>query len=303
MSLPKKILKFSGYALGGVVAVVSIALAVVYVKSNSRLHRRYSVQVSPVTVPNTLEAIERGGHIVTTRACSDCHDTSFAGKKVIDDPLAGLFYGANITKGKGGLPEDYADIDYVRALRHGVGRDGRPLVLMPSHEYTHLSDEDLGAVIAFLKSVPPVDRATVPLRVGPMIRALLVMDQVKLAAENIDHTSKREATVTAGINPTYGKYLATSCIGCHGDNLSGGKIVGAPPDWPAAANLTKHPTSRVATWTEEQFIKTIRTKVRPDGTALSPIMPAAFGSMTDEELKALWTYIESLPAAATGQRS
>ena len=101
----------------------------------------------------------------------------------------------------------------------------------------------------------------------------------------------------------YGRYLAASCIGCHGDNLSGGRIAGGPPDWPPAANLTPHATSRIGSWTEADFFTAMRKGVRPDGTPLNPAMPTAFGQFTDDETKALWLYLRSLPAAEMGVRS
>ena len=155
---------------------------------------------------------------------------------------------------------------------------------MPSAEYTTLSDEDLGAMIAYLKTIPAVDRERGPLSPGPVIRALMVAGQVKLAAEVIDHAAHRPASVEKGITVAHGRYLAAGCTGCHGENLSGGKIPGAPPDWPATANLTPHTSSRLPAWSEQQFLATLRTQKRPDGTALHPLMPAAIGQMTDEEI-------------------
>lgn len=303
MSLSKKLLKIGAYTAGGALVLLGGVAATVYFLSNSKINRRLDIEAKAVAVPHDAETLAQGRHLVNTRGCLDCHGSDLAGAKVIDDPLAGLFHGANITRGNGGLAADYGDVDYVRALRHGVARDGRPLLLMPSHEYTNLSDQDLGAMIAYLKTVPAVDRDTVPIKVGPLMRLLLVLGEVKIATDQIDHAAPREAVVQAEVSPQYGKYLAASCIGCHGDNLSGGKIAGAPPDWPAASNLTRHASSRLTTWTEEQFIQTIRTKVRPDGTTLSPVMPSGFAAMNDTELKALWSYLVTLPATPTGSKS
>jgi mono/diheme cytochrome c family protein len=303
MSRSKKILKVTAYVVGGFAGLIAIGAASVYGVSNHRLNRKYVLNTANVVVPSTPEAIERGRHVVTTRGCAECHGADFGGAKVIDDPMAGIFYGANITRGKGGLPADYSDIDYVRAIRHGLKRDGLPLALMPSAEYAHLSDEDLGAVIAYLKTLAPVDRARVPIQPGPIIRVMLALGKVRLAVDDIDHSAPPLASIEPGINPRYGKYLATSCIGCHGGNLSGGKIVGAPPDWPSAANLTPSPEGRLGQWTEEQFINALRTRRRPDGTELNAVMPSSFATMNDLELKALWSYIHSLPASPTGQRA
>jgi cytochrome c553 len=286
----------------GVLSIVVAIVAIVYGVSSYRLSRKHVVQVREIPVPNTAATIERGRHIATTRGCTDCHGKDYAGNKVIDDPMAGQFHGPNLTRGAGGLPASYGDVDFIRAIRHGVATDGRALALMPSHEYTTLSDEDLSATIAYLKSVPAVDRPRGPVSPGPVIRLMMLLGEVKLAAEEIDHTALQVATVTPAVTADYGKYLASSCIGCHGPNMSGGKIAGAPPDWPSASNLTPHSSGRLAQWNEAQFIQALRTRERPDGSKLSPIMPEGFAAMTDLELKALWAYINTLPQVATGAR-
>lgn len=84
------------------------------------------------------------------------------GAKVIDHPAMGRAYGPNLTRGRGGRATDLRDEDWVRAIRHEVAEGGHPRYLMPSLEYSHFTDDDLGAVIAYVKSVPPVDRESVP---------------------------------------------------------------------------------------------------------------------------------------------
>jgi cytochrome c553 len=91
-------------------------------------------------------------------------------------------------------------------------------------------------------------------------------------------------------------------MGCHGPNFSGGKIDIGPPSWPLAANLTPHADGRLAKWTEGDFIQTLRTAKRPDGTELNPVMPRVFGQLSEVELKALWAFFKTVPAAATGVR-
>lgn len=297
-----KVIKFLSYSLLALVSVLLLAFAGAYGLTEHRLHQKHTLTVASVRVPTDAAGIERGRHIVATRACADCHGADFGGNKVVEDPMVGKLHGPNLTHGVGGLPADYSDLDYVRAIRHGVARDGRYLALMPSAEYTNLSDEDLGAVIAYLKSVPPVDRPRGPMSFGPVLRVLFALGKVKLAGEEIDHAAPRLASVIASADAHYGQYLASSCTGCHGPNLSGGKITGAPPDWPSAANLTRHAASRLSSWTEDQFIQTLRTHQRPDGTELHPVMPKAFAQMSDTELKALWAYLVSLPASPTGAR-
>jgi len=75
------------------------------------------------------------------------------------------------------------------------------------------------------------------------------------------------------------------------------RIPGAPPDWPSSRNLT--PAGDLAKWSEADFLRAMQKGARPDGTKLNPVMPVAFGQMTDVKLKALWTYIQALPPVKT----
>lgn len=295
-----RFLKVIGYILGALALLLVLAFAAVYAASGSKLKKLHGVAARPVSIPTDAAAIARGQHIAETRGCSVCHGPDYAGAKVIDDPAMGRLYGPNLTKGKGGVTAAFHDEDWVRAIRHGVASDGRGLVLMPSAEYSHFSDEDLGSVIAYLKTIPAVDRESVPVSPGPVARALLVAGKLKLAADEIDHANLRPPSATPGVTVEYGRYISTGCTGCHGPNFSGGKIEIGPPDWPHAANLT--PDGRLAKWSEEDFLKTLRTGKRPDGTDVNPVMPRAFGQMNDTELKALWAYFKTLPPVATGVR-
>lgn len=298
----KTLLKILGYGLGAVVLLVAVGAVAVYMGSNSKLKRTFAVQVHSVKIPADTAALERGKHLAQTRGCADCHGKDFAGAKVIDDGAMGTLHGPNLTRGRGGRAGQFSDEDWVRAIRHGVGPDKLPLFLMPSEEYSHFSDADLGALIAYLKTVPAVDGERVPVSLGPISRMLLATGKMKLAAEAIDHAGLKPPVVTPGVSVDYGRYVANSCTGCHGGNFSGGKIDIGPPNWPPAANLTPHADGRLAKWTEEQFLAAMRTGKRPDGSEIDPVMPRAFGGMDDTELKALWAFFRSLPGAATGAR-
>jgi cytochrome c553 len=298
----RKLLKILGWLIGGLVAAIAVAAVAVYFGSNSTLKKPYVVSVAPVAIPTDVVAIARGKHLAHTRGCVDCHGQDFGGARVIEDGAMGTLHGSNLTRGRGGRVANFTDADWVRAIRHGVGPDQRGLFIMPSEEYSHLSDSDLGALIAYLKNVPAVDRERVPTSLGPVSRVLLATGKMQLAAAVIDHPNVRPPAVTPGITVEYGRYVAASCMGCHGSNFSGGKIEVGPPSWPHAANLTPHADGRMAKWSEEDFLKVMRTGKRPDGSELNAVMPRAFGQMDDTELKALWAFFRSLPGAATGTR-
>lgn len=295
-------LKIAGWAAAGVAAVALVVVITVYVASNARLQKSYAVAVRPLTIPADAEAIAHGRHIAGTRGCVDCHGPDFGGAKVMDDGAMGRVYGTNLTPGRGSATTGYSDEDWIRAIRHGVGRTGRGLFVMPSDEYAHFSDVDLGSVIAFLKVLPPVDRERVPIQPGPVTRLLLTLDKMKLAAENIDHANVRPVSVSKGPTVDYGRYLANSCTGCHGPNFSGGKIEIGPPNWPPARNLTPHTSGELLQWDEMDFVRAMRLGQRPDGTAIDPVMPRSFAGMDDVELRALWLFFKSVPPVPTGVR-
>jgi mono/diheme cytochrome c family protein len=191
----------------------------------------------------------------------------------------------------------------ARAIRHGVSHDGRGLALMPSGIFYYLSDEDLGALIAYLKSLPPMDNELPKSELGPLGRVMLALGQLPPEVtvpdvHVIDHYAPRPVPPEPGVTVEYGEYLANSCTLCHGANLNGQTIREGPNVY-VALNLT--PGGEVGCWSEEQFIATMRTGVTPGGHPLKDFMPwKYFGQMTDDEIKAVWLYLQSLPALEQG---
>ncbi len=264
-----------------------------YAASAYRLNQTYDVSADAVSIPSDSASIARGRHIAVTRGCGDCHGPQLAGSTAVDDPMIGTLRAPNLTsRGVGGT---YTDADWIRALRHGIAPDGAPLVFMPSFEYYYLSNEDLGALVAYLKQLPPTGREMADPELGPMGRAMVVMGQgnFQLSADRIDHDAPRPEAPPPAPTATYGEYLAHSCKGCHGADLSGGPISGAPPSWPAAANITPHEDG-IGSWGSEDFFRAMREQERPDGSTIDPVMPADMGKMTDQELTALWKYLQTV---------
>jgi mono/diheme cytochrome c family protein len=268
IGLMSRLLKILGRVVGGLAVLIALAAIIVYSTSKARLNKTYAVTPKAVTIPTDATALARGKHLAETRGCNDCHGKDFAGNKVIDDGAMGKLHAPNLTKGKGGRIATFTDADWVRAIRHGVGPDQHGLLIMPSEEYQHFADDDLGALIAYLKTVPAVDRERPATSLGPISRVLLATGKMKLGAEVIEHANVNPAAVTPAVSVAYGRYVAASCMGCHGPNFSGGKIEVGPPNWPHAANLTPHESGRLGKWSEGEFISTVRTAKRPDGTEL-----------------------------------
>lgn len=220
--------------------------------------------------------------------------------------MIGRLVASNLTAGPGGIGATYSDADWIRAIRHGVGPNRRGLLIMPADEFNQLSDADLASLLQYLKSVPKVASALPASTVSAIGRVLITLDRAIpiLPAETIDHVAPRPAAPPVGVTVDYGRYLATSCLTCHGAGLAGGKIPGVPPDWPPASNLTPWAGAAIARWSQPEFVRTMRTGETPEGRSLARrYMPwQVLGQMTDDELQALWLYLRSLPAKASGTR-
>ena len=287
-------------------AVLAIAAAIVFGITQARLAHSYTIPAETVAIPSDPAALERGKHVATISGCVDCHGSDLAGRVFFENAMVGRFVASNLTRGNGGVGGRFADADWIAAIRHGVRPDGKPLLVMPAKEYFGLSDDDLGALIGYLKSLPAVDRELPRSTVSPMGRVLMVAlkDMAILSAERIDHAGPRPPAPPPAITREYGEYLGVRCTGCHGDMLSGGRIPGTPPDWPPAANLTPEPGAATSVWSEAQFLHAMRTGMTPSGKQLDrKYMPwPVLGQMTDDELKALWMYLRSVPAKAYGKR-
>ena len=298
-----KWLRRLGIGVLGLVLLLAAGGGGIYGVTSRAFTRQYDIQPENVAIPSDTAAIARGRHLATAVGkCVDCHDQGLKGKVMIDDPVFGRLVTSNLTTGKGGVLGKYTNEQLVRAIRHGVKADGTAAIVMPSQEYYYFNDQDLGALIAYIRSLPPVDNELPPHDIKFLPRALYVAKQIDLlSAEVIEH-NKRPPFVPAGVTREYGEYMAQTggCFGCHGPGLSGGKMPGAPPDFPPATNIT--PTG-IGNWTEAQFIQAMRTGMRPNGTPIDPFMPWSYvGQLSDDELKALWLFLRAVPAKESGLR-
>jgi mono/diheme cytochrome c family protein len=291
----RRLLKWIGI-LVGVVAVLIVGLVgYVYVASGRVMARTYVVTVPPVPIPSDPASIARGKYLSEKVAlCADCHGQDLGGKVVEDNGAMGRLVASNLTRGRGGLPADYSDQDFVRVLTHGVKRDGRSVVFMPVADYI-FTPEDLGAIVAYVKSVPPVDRTVPTMSVGPVARALGLFVNFPLAsASTIDHGQPRLASrPNAADAVASGKYLVSSagCYACHTPQLSGGA---GPP--PGGSNIT--PVG-IGTWSERDFITALRTHRRPNGSAINEAMPRAYGEMSEDDLGRIFAYLRTVPPVGT----
>ncbi len=294
----KRVLKWIGIVLGSLIGILLISGVVLHSVGKARLDNAPEVVTKPVTAATGETAVARGAHLVNVVSeCRECHGEQLEGSTFIDGEIGIYVAAPNLTSGKGGLGPTYTDADWERAIRHGIGGDNRVLVIMPSNFFSHYSDADLAAVIAYLKTFPPVDSDFSPRRIGfpGSVMGGIVGFAEFTKINGIDHAAVGGESPPEGATAEYGEYMVNiaMCGECHAANLAG--IVGedGPPPGP---NLT--PGGELDGWTEADFINTIRTGQTPSGKQLdSEQMPwATFSQMSDTELQSIWLYLQSLPA-------
>jgi mono/diheme cytochrome c family protein len=254
-------LKWVGIVVGVILGLLILGILALYGRGQMRLNKKYMIPAQTVAIPADAESLLEGKRIFQYRGCEACHGEQLQGLVYLDNPAMGQVITPNLSTGKGGIGAQRTDADMVRSIKHGIRPDGTPLLFMPSTEFYYLSDKDLGNVLAYIRSVPPIDN-TMPLS-KLSFSGFVVMNITKaitfIPAELIPHNEKPPLAPEPGITAEYGEYLSMSCKVCHGLTLSGGEIPGFPPEWPAPPNLTSGKSSRLPTWGEEGFIEIMRT--------------------------------------------
>ena len=301
----RKFLKWLGVIGGGLVVVAVLLVVVLFLVGSRKVNRTYDVAIATVSIPADAASIARGKHYVeAVGVCQVCHGQNLAGP-VIDDckdvpcigfsdeSIFGKIAPANLTSGLGGIGGSFTDDDYIRAIRHGIGMDNQALTIMPAEEYNRISDDDLGATIAYLKTLPPVDNEVGESGLGPLGRTLASFVGGLIPASLIDHEAQRPQSPAVGVTAEYGEYLSNICTVCHGEGLSGSRVPGN--DRVKAPDITM--SGDIGSWTKSQFLDAIRSGNTPRGNLLDPrFMPwNRFTQMTNDELDAIWLYLESLP--------
>ena len=297
-----KLVKFGGGLVGSLLTLVMALVSVLLLIGMIKAYAPRSAPVPELKVAGSPEQIARGQHLANS-FCASCHSTTnelplTGGLDLGKDfpmPL-GSFVSANLTPG--GPLKDWSDGEIFRAIRNGVDADGNWLFVMSGARGRFLSDEDIHAVIAYLRSQPAVaDVTQMPLD-QPNVLGFLLLGTGMLPAGEAPIT-EAIGMPAKGATAEFGKYILSyqDCVVCHGEDLSGGAPGQLAPQGP---NL-----SVVKKWTQEQFITTLRTGVDPNGHALNnQLMPwKNIGRMDDDELAAIYVYVTSLPIRVAAQRT
>ena len=280
------------------VVLVLAALGVLYGIGTARLQRRPTNPIPAFAATSDSAALARGRHIAEV-ICRDCHgmnstlplagnDVNFG--DVPDGPHLGELHATNLTPG--GVLGRYSDGALARAIREGVAADGRVMLVMPSPQFHRLSDDDLRAIIAYLRSQPAVHRDLKPPRLNALGRVLLGAGVFDTSLQ--PPVTAPVAAVPADSTARYGEYLVglLGCRDCHGKALRGPPRTSLAPRGPDLVTL-------LATHPHDRFALSLRAGVGADGHPLDPTkMPwPTYSTLTNVETEALYRYIGSLGQA------
>ena len=280
---------------GVVTALLTLVLAAVSVVGLVGVYRLYAPHGSPaptVTVQASADQLATASR--RANGCTGCHSSTGAlpldggAENFLGGPM-GTLVPPNLTPG--GPLKDWTDGEIVRAIREGLDRSGHPLIIMPSDSFHNLSDADVQALVAYLRSQPASDHSTAPRDLG--IMALVLVGGGLFPTAEQPHITQPQAAPPAGVTQAYGQYLVdiTGCRVCHGQTLEGGTPGGFGP--PPGPNLR----ALVPTWQEAAFVSFFRTGVDPSGRSIDPDnMPwTDIGkAYQDDELRAIYAYLKTL---------
>lgn len=273
----KQVLRLLVTGLVGLAALTITGLGLVYGISQRQLTRTYDMPLTAFRAQEGSPAlVAEGERLARVRGCFGCHGPALEGRTFMDEPWVARIVAPNLTR----VVPEYSDAELERLIRRGVRRGGGGVWVMPSNMYYHLSDDDLAAVVAYLRSVPPRDGPAFEVELRLLGRFEAVTGKYPPVTEEID-TAQPRLMVDRSDPVSWGRYLATTaCTECHGATLEGG---GNTPDLRIAAAHTR-----------EQFTRLMRTGIGLGERELGLMKRVAlsrFSYLTDEEIAALHAYL------------
>jgi len=303
----KKILLRVGLGLLALIALAAVGGGIfVWMQVSAfeaSLKKVYDIPLREVPRGEGEAALARGKHnaeSIGACASADCHGKDLGGGTTLELGPLGTATAPNISPG--GLGAVYTDAEFVRLIEHGVKKGGTTVRFMPSFELSWLPDEDLGALLAYLRSVPPVSKPNGPFQIGILGKVLDRQGLVPLdVARKVDH-SKIDKAPPPEPTAEYGRFVARVCLGCHGETYGGGPIPGAPPDFSVPSNITPH-SSGLPGYKYEEFTKLLDAGIKRSGQKLDKFMPLeALSKLDDVERRAVFEFLTTLPPKPFGSR-
>jgi len=304
----RKIVRWIVISLGSLLGILLVAFIGFAVYANFEFkEKRTNAMLLPISADSSPEGIARGEYLVrNVMVCADCHGHEF-GKEPLSGrveyttmgPISATIAFPNLTSdietGLGG----WSDPEIARAIREGLDKDGIELVLMPSGNYGALSDQDVAAIIGYLRTLEPVRNEIPSLDANIPGKILMISGLMPIppAGEPLLGSVSSPQPGTK----EYGGYLVSlaGCRDCHGEDLAGAPLLNNEPGESNSPNIGSG--SYAATWTEAEFVQTFRTGLTPVKRPINPDkMPIkSYANMKEEDIAAIYAYLQSLASDST----
>lgn len=278
----KRVAKWLGLGLAGLVGLLIVAAIAIFLTSGYMLSRVHEAKAETLARP-AAQLIADAPRQSRIQGCVTCHGEGLKGRVMIDAPVFAQVTAPNLTE----VAARSSDQQLAAAIRQGIGHDGRPLFIMPSEQYSRMSDGEVAALIAFIRSRPRAPGHLSGFKPGPIGRALVATGKLPPVRSKIDDY-RTKAPIHAGPAHSAGHRLAAnSCSGCHGPALDGQTM----DPGSVAPNLTI-----AAAYDYDQFRTLLRTGKAPGNKHLGMMKEVAekdFVHLTDTEIKALHDYLRA----------
>lgn len=280
----KKVFKWTGFVVTGIVAVALIVYSWLYFASERVLNREFAVAEPAVPViPTDAASIAEGYRVAQLAGCQHCHGVKLNGALVEDIPNLARIVAPNISVA---LPA-YSDAQLVTVLRRGVKPDRHGVLFMPSEMFRHLGDADLARLIAYLRTVPATAEGVQEKSAVRLIgRLILANGDYQPAALAIEKLPPAVTTFDANDPVSRGRYLAMNmCSECHAQDLKG------------LAPLHSPSLAVAKGYTAEQFARFMHDGTAVGGRELKLMSETArvrFSNFTADEVSAVLAFLQTL---------
>lgn len=286
----KRVLRWTGIVVGSLLAIAIMVYGVMYVLTERIVRRTYAFTPIPLAIPTDPDSIAAGRRLATLHGCfTGCHGKGSEGSALVDNFMVGRLVAPNLTVSV----RKYSEAQLAGIVRSGIRPDGHSLWVMPSNVLRRMTDEELGRVIAFLKSLPASEGPGPALSLGPFGRWLVSgwgVPPLEPMAQLVTEAKPPPEPATG--TSEHGHYLAsTICAHCHGTDLAGAQPQPGAPD-----------LHIVAAYSPGQFTTLLRTGEALGGRQLGEMKKYATDQLqvlSDADVADLYSYLHSMPAAGS----
>lgn len=266
--------------------IVMIALATAGLAACDRKAEAPKAEAKPVVLAyegagatDPAAVLKHGARLSDVLSCTGCHGANLQGKNVTaDDPAYGDMNAPNLTLAMA----NYSDADFIRLMRDGVPKDGREFWFMPVESFAHLSEPDMAALIAHLRSFKPAGTQLPPIRKGKGFAE----DLERGFTNGKSQIARARAAPPVDLGPAHaqGRYIAmTTCTACHNNQLQG--YDGFTPDLDIAGSYSAEELTRLLTTGEG--------KVKKNLGLMTAVSRDHFSKFTPGERAAVVGYIKA----------